>query len=57
MSTDFSVSLKSIIEALNLEIINAPDSVDKILISDSELNRPGLQLANYYEFFDIYFLI
>lgn len=52
MSTDFSVSLKSIIEALNLEIINAPDSVDKILISDSELNRPGLQLANYYEFFD-----
>lgn len=52
MSTDFSVSLKSIIEALNLEIINAPDSADKILIFDSELNRPGLQLADYYEFFD-----
>ena len=49
---DYSVSLKSIVDTLNLEIINAPTELDKIMVSDSELNRPGLQLADYYEFFD-----
>ncbi len=52
MATDFSVSLKSIINELNLEIINMPSDPEKILIYDSELNRPGLQLADYFEFYD-----
>ena len=52
MATDFSVSLKNIIQELNLEIINMPSDPEKILIYDSELNRPGLQLADYFEFYD-----
>lgn len=52
MATEFSVSLKSIINELNLEIINMPSDPEKILLYDSELNRPGLQLADYFEFFD-----
>lgn len=52
MAIEFKVSLKSIVDELNLEIINAPTELEKIFVSDSELNRPGLQLADYYEFFD-----
>lgn len=52
MSSNFSVSLKSIVDQLNLEVINPVSSPEKIMLSDSELNRPGLQLADYYEFFD-----
>lgn len=29
-----------------------PDDADNILISSAEINRPGLHLAGYYEFFD-----
>lgn len=52
MSKDFSVSLKSVINELNLEVINMPSDPDKILLYDSELNRPGLLLADYFEFYD-----
>ncbi len=52
MSTDFSVSLKSVINELNLEVINMPSDPEKILLYDSELNRPGLLLADYFEFYD-----
>ncbi len=52
MSTDFSVSLKNVINELNLEVINLPCDPEKILLYNSELNRPGLQLADYFEFFD-----
>ena len=49
---EFSVSLKSIIDELNLEVINMPSDPETILLYDSELNRPGLQLADYFEFYD-----
>ncbi|MGN0174455.1 MAG: HPr(Ser) kinase/phosphatase [Acutalibacteraceae bacterium] len=52
MESKFSVPLKNIIDELNLEVINLNSDPEKILLTDSELNRPGLHLANYYEFFE-----
>lgn len=45
------VSLESIIEEMNLEIINKSTMFDDIKIYTSELSRPGLQLVGYYEKF------
>ena len=52
MSEPLSVSLQSIIDKFNLESLNDKLDVSKIFITDSEINRPGLQLANYFEYFD-----
>lgn len=52
MNEVYTVPLKYIIDEFNLEIINAPDNLDEILISDNDLNRPGLQLKGFYEYFN-----
>ena len=52
MKTDFSVSLAQIIKELSLEVVYVPMDENKILISSNETNRPGLQLAGYFEYFD-----
>ena len=52
MKTDFSVSLAKIINEFSLEIIHLPNEPEELLVSNPEVNRPGLQLAGYYEFFD-----
>lgn len=52
MKTDFSVSLAKIIKEFSLETIYLPKDPEEILVTNVEVNRPGLQLAGYYEFFD-----
>ena len=52
MKTDFSVSLAKIIKEFSLEILYIPSAPDVIQVKNVEVNRPGLQLAGYYEFFD-----
>jgi Hpr(Ser) kinase/phosphatase len=47
----FTVTLKEIAEEFALESINQCDNLDEILITTSDVNRPGLQLTGYYEFF------
>lgn len=47
----FTVTLKEIVEEFALESINQCDNLEEILISTSDVNRPGLQLTGYYEFF------
>lgn len=47
----FTVTLKEIAEEFSLECISSCDKLEEILISTSDVNRPGLQLAGYYEFF------
>lgn len=48
----FSCSLKKLVEDAGLEVMHAPADLDKILITSAEVNRPGLFLAGYYEYFD-----
>ena len=52
MKSDFSVSLAKIIDEFSLETIYIPGKPEEILVTNAEVNRPGLQLAGYYEFFD-----
>ena len=52
MKTNYSVSLKKIVKEFSLEILSVPMDVSEIMISTPEINRPGLQMAGYFEFFD-----
>lgn len=50
--TSFSVSLKKIIDELSLEVLNMPKDASEIMVTSMDLNRPGLCLDGYFEFFD-----
>ena len=50
--TTKSVALTTIIKEFNLDTIYAPDNIDQILISRPEINRPGLPLAGFFDYFD-----
>ena len=52
MRTEYTVSLERIINEFSLEVLYMPDSPESILVSTTEINRPGLQMAGFYEFFD-----
>ena len=47
------VKLKRIIDEFHLEIIYAPENLEDILISSSDVHRPGVQLSDgYFDYFD-----
>ncbi|MGD9560534.1 MAG: HPr(Ser) kinase/phosphatase [Oscillospiraceae bacterium] len=48
----FSVSLAKIAEKLGLQIISSPTDLEDILIETSDVNRPGLLLTGYVEYFE-----
>lgn len=48
----YSVTLKEIIDEFNLETIFLPMDSSKLLVSETEINRPGLQLSGFYEYFN-----
>ncbi|MBO7217685.1 MAG: HPr(Ser) kinase/phosphatase [Clostridia bacterium] len=52
MAAEYSVDLARIIKEFSLEAIYLPASPEEILITNNDVNRPGLQLGGYYEFFD-----
>lgn len=52
MSQTYSVSLEKIIEHHKLEVVYLPQSADKILITTAEINRPGIVLTGYTDYFD-----
>lgn len=52
MRTNYTVPLEKIISEFSLEILNLQGDPDSILITTTEVNRPGLQMAGYFEFFD-----
>ncbi len=52
MSAEYSVDLARIIKEFSLEAIYLPAEPEEIMITNNDVNRPGLQLGGYYEFFD-----
>lgn len=52
MAGEYSVSLKKLIKDNGLEIISTPREPEQILITSKDVNRPGLCLAGYDDFFD-----
>ena len=52
MPQEFSVSLDRIIKEYELEVIYCPKKPEEINIYSCDVNRPGLQLGGFYEYFD-----
>ena len=51
-SAFFTVELKKIIDEFKLEVIYTPKDPEEILIQETDVNRPGLQLMGFYEYFN-----
>ena len=49
---NYTIALKEIEKEFSLEVIYAPEGYEKIEINSTDINRPGLQLSGFYEFFD-----
>jgi HPr kinase/phosphorylase len=48
----FFCPLKKLIDEVNLEVTWAPEDIGSIRVESAEVNRPGLFLAGYYDYFD-----
>jgi len=47
-----TVILSDVIREFKLEVLNATENMESIEVVEDDVNRPGLQLAGYYDFFD-----
>ena len=52
MSVEFSVPLSDIVNDLKLNEVYVAENYEDINITTVEINRPGLELTGYFEFFD-----
>ncbi len=52
MAMTFSVSLAHMMDELTLESIYMPCDPQEVMVSSMEINRPGLELAGFFEFYD-----
>jgi HPr kinase/phosphorylase len=48
---EFSVSLREVVNEFQLEDVSDSNKIDDILITTSDINRPGFQVAGYLEYF------
>jgi len=52
MATKPSISLGNIIDIFNLEVLYGPEGYRDQQITIEDVNRPGLQLAGFFDYFD-----
>lgn len=52
MPVEFKVQLTKVVKELSLEPLFLPDDYENIQISSMDVNRPGLALTGYLDFFD-----
>lgn len=52
MSTHKSVGLQSIVDEFNLKWLSEPFDISDRKIVNNEVNRPSLQIAGYFDYFD-----
>lgn len=52
MSAELSVALSAIVDKLKLNKLYLAENYEEITISSAEVNRPGLELTGYLEFFN-----
>ena len=52
MATPYSVSLDRIVKEFSLSIQYTPKSPEEIYICSADVNRPGLQLSGFFQYFD-----
>ena len=49
---NFSISLEKIVKQMNLRVAYTPKDLKDIPIQSADVNRPGLLLTGYDEYFD-----
>ena len=52
MSNSHSVSLENVIKNNNMETVYLPRPADEIMITTAEVNRPGIVMTGYTDYFD-----
>jgi len=52
MEQAYSVKLTNIVEQLKLEVVYEPTDYSQLLIYSSDVHRPGLQFAGFFDYFD-----
>ena len=52
MATKYSVSLEKLIKDNSLEVVYTPKPVSNITVASADVNRPGLLLSGYEDYFD-----
>ncbi len=52
MEEKYSIPLSKVIDEFNLEVFHLPDLPENIGISCSRVNRPGLQMAGFYDYYE-----
>ena len=52
MESEYSISLQKIIEEFQLETLYLPKDAEEIMITNAEVNRPGLALAGFFGNFE-----
>ena len=45
-------SHKKVIEEFELEKIYETDDLDSVMITNTDVNRPGLQMVGFFDYFD-----
>ncbi len=48
----FKVSLQKVIDEFKLEVIYIHKAAEELMIDENDVNRPGLQLMGFYEYFN-----
>ena len=52
MPTTYTVTLQKIIDELGLKVEYLPQAATEILVASCDVNRPGLALGGYFDYFD-----
>ena len=52
MSTPYSISLKTVVEELNLTPVFLTEDYRSIQVTSGDVSRPGLPLTGFYDYFD-----
>ena len=52
MQETYSISLEALIKEFSLSPVHLPEEAEKIMITNTEVNRPGLALAGFFEIFE-----
>ena len=52
MENRYSVKLGKLIEEFDLEVLRGAENYQDVLIQREDVNRPGLQLVGFFDYFD-----
>ena len=49
---EFSVTLEKIQKNFRLEVLNAPEGYEQFRVTNADVNRPGLPISGFFEYYD-----